>query len=873
MAVRYTSPHRSKPSTPQDGGQETFTQAVRAHGAGQVVLAMELYEKLLGMGAAQTKVLELAGIACMQLGRYPAAHKYLRQGLQKDSSNLSILNNLGVTLKHLGEYEEAASTLRMALEQGPGSPETLNNLGTVLESLDDIAGAVRAYLSALAIDQNNAAATANLRRIVGSQIAATAVLSTLEARKDSLSLGERELLCFARQAVSESQALSWEEALLLQLQDAQGKAERGNAAAAIEAYRAILEKHPEQTPAWNNLGVLLRQVKDYVPALHAFKRAIELDPAWALAWNNLGSCHLDLGDRQQARAALDQAERLAPELANVQCNLGMLYRAEQDVMQAMQRYRRALQLNDGLFEAHFNLGNLCTEFGDEEAAQQAFKRAADIAPLNAEAAYSLGVSESDPGKAKLHLGRALELRPYYPEAEVARVYNQLKACDWTDIQSRIERVNNMVMDPAVPALSPFWMLAMTDSRRVQLACARKWVSSKVMPGLSVLGIGEGPKPKASGSLPRIGFLSGDLRQHAVGELLRDVLPMMDGGQCELFAYDASPDDGSQTRRQLLAAFKTVRPIATLSVQGLASRIAADGIDVLVDLSGFTQHSRSKVLGLRPAPLQVSYLGFPGSMGWDAVDVMLADDHLVPALHEADYDERIVRLPHCYQPARRFDVDASQAPTRAQVGLPEDATVFACFGNAYKLRPEIFECWLRLLKRTPRSVLWFARFNEAAENNLRAFTRHHGVDPARLVFSPVVSLAAHSARLPLADLFLDTAPYGSGMTAAQTLHAGVPLLTIAGTSYVGRMASSVLRSKGLSALIAADLADYEGRALRLAQDPAARAHLRAQLQCDGADACERSAHDLQRTLLRLCEGARASVTAKSSILAKEEAVPT
>ncbi|MSQ58422.1 MAG: hypothetical protein EXR36_01890 [Betaproteobacteria bacterium] len=224
------------------------------------------------------------------------------------------------------------------------------------------------------------------------------------------------------------------------------------------------------------------------------------------------------------------------------------------------------------------------------------------------------------------------------------------------------------------------------------------------------------------SLVWVGFLSGDLRSHAVVELLKEVLPCIDPRRCELFAYDSSPDDGSATRRELLASFREARPVATLDMHALANTIASDDIDVLVDLSGYTQHSRSKVLALRPAPVQVSYLGFPGAMGWSAVDYLLADDYLVHALHEAGYDERIVRLPLCYQPARRFDLDTNAIPARESMGLPKEGIVFACFGNPYKLRPEMFECWLRILRQVPGSVLWFARYNDIAESALRAFTK-------------------------------------------------------------------------------------------------------------------------------------------------------
>ncbi len=792
----------------------------------------------------------------MQLGRHADAVRYFRKVRDADPTNAQLLNNLGVSLKNIDEITEAAEMLRHAIRYQPNYPEAHNNLGAALEQADDIAAAAANYLTALELNPEHPAPVNNLKRLLGEPGVAALILAKCESGCASESVAMREILAMAKMVSSRQDPVGKVESLTAVLQSADLKAGHGDTYSAIETYRAVLEQLPNNPGAWNNLGVLLRKVQDHGQAMLAFTRATQLDPQCALAWNNLGSCHLDLGDLAQAHLALERAEHIAPDLANVQCNLGMLQRASQDAAKAMERYQRALALDPRLYEAHFNLGNLRYEFGDAAGAKSAFAKAVEIAPQNPEAAYSLGVAEADPVQSLAHLNRALSLRPAYAEAEIARVYNQLRACDWTGLWRRIARISEIAVDPSMPALSPFWFLAISESRRTQLACARKWAREKVMPGLSLLA-GEFTSDRSrKTSAVRVGMLSGDLREHAVGELLKDVLPLIDARRCELFAYDASPDDDSPTRRTLLSAFKAVRPAAILSTTDLAKQIAADGIDVLVDLSGFTQHSRSKVLALRPAPVQVSYLGFPGSMGWDAVDYLVADDHLVPALHATDYDEGILRLPHCYQPARHFALGAQARPTRESQGLPAQGMVFACFGNAYKLRPEMFECWLRLLKRTPRSVLWFARFNDAAEGNLRSFARHHGVDPSRLVFAPVVSLDEHSARLGLADLFLDTAPYGSGITAAQTLYAGVPLLTVAGQTYVGRMASSLLHKLGLNQLIAGDLEDYEQRAVRLAHDSDARNRVRGLLESARTSSpvfdSARSAQDLQQMFLRLAE---------------------
>ncbi|MFN0313431.1 MAG: tetratricopeptide repeat protein [Burkholderiales bacterium] len=855
MAVRFSSFQNPPPRRATQRAEELLARAIVHHGAGQLAQALELYRQILRESPGHAKAQELAGICCMQAGSYGDAAAYLRTVLKTDPDNHTLSNNLGVCLQHLGDFAGAAEALRHSIRLQPNYPEAHNNLGSVLEVSDRISEAVSAYLKVIELAPEHRAALVNLKRLACDPRFAKEISGQLETHSVH-SIALRELLFIARAVSARQQPVATTHPLRLMLESAEDKAAHGDAAGAIEEYQHVVEQDPRNAAAWNNLGLLFRRVGDYAQALAALARATQINPDFALAWNSMGSCYLDLGDLVQARTALERAKSLAPAVAGIECNLGMLHRASQDATQAMACYERALGLDPNLYEAHLNLGNLRNEFGDEAGARAAFGRAVELAPQSADAHYNLAVAQSAPEAAMHHFNRALALKPVYPEAELARLYTQLKACDWNGLSRRIARVSEMAQDPSAPPLSPFWFLAVSDSRKAQQQCARKWAQHK-MPPIAPLVRENIPGPRVKkASVVRVGFLSGDLRQHAVGELLRDVLPLIDSRRCELFAYDTGPNDGSSTRQQLLRAFRETRLVATLSTHALANTIAADDIDLLVDLSGYTQHSRSQVLALRPAPVQVSYLGFPGTMGWSAVDYLLADDYLVPALHGADYDERIVRLPHCYQPARHFSLDGENAPAREALGLPKDGVVFACFGNAYKLRPEMFDCWLRILRQVPGSVLWFARFNDTAENALRAYTKHRGVDPARLVFSPIVSLDQHTARLPLADLFLDTAPYGSGMTAAQTLYAGVPLLTVSGRTYAGRMAASVLHALGMDSLIATDVHDYEARAVRLARDPKTLNALRQMLAVarvrSSAFDIQGSARDLENVFLRLAQ---------------------
>lgn len=877
MAVRFKAAPKPPPAAATPSGDALFAQAVTLHGLGKLDSALELYERLLVQRPADAKLCELAGIALTQSGRPRDALDLLRRAVASDPENANAIFNLSVSFKQLDEIEQAIDAARAAVRLRPAYAEAQLHLGAMLEDRGRTGEALIAYVAAATAGVTSAAdatepavasvqpasvnpaqrhAMAALRRMAAHPQWAAAVAEHLGAVASRIDPALRVVLSLARvQAAAVDAALSPRE--LLEKSDA--ARERGEHARAIQYLEIFLKREPANAAAWNNLGLAHRAAGDRPAALHAFRRATELDAGLALAWNNLGIGLMEDGDLTAAQRAFECALAADPALAQAHANLGMLFRRGHDAPSALASYQRALERDPELFEAHLNLGNLRYDFGDERGARAAYLEAAALRPEHPEALYSVGVTDPDPASAAGWFARALAARPGDAATEVAQVFAQLRACDWSDLDARLQRVEQMAQDPAAPALPPFWMLALSGSRQTQLLCARKWTRDRVLPAVPAQPPRLPTEQPQSASTVRVGLLSGDLRDHAVGQLLCDVLPRLGSRQCELWGYDVSPDDGSAARTTLRAAFHRVRDVATLGIPALGQRIQADGIDVLVDLSGYSQHSRSQVLGLRPAPVQVSYLGFPGSMGWEAVDYLIADDTLVPALHERDYDERIARLPVCYQPARHFHRSANDRPARQDAGLPEHGLVLASFGNPYKLRPEMFAVWLRVLASEPGSVLWLASFNRAMEDNLRAEARQRGIDPGRLVFAPMVSIDAHLARLPLADLCLDTAPYGSGVTATQALYAGVPLLTLSGATYVGRMAASLLHALEVPSLVAEDLADYERRALRLAGDDGLRRQLRAHLsharESGVAYDVERSARDLEHLFLRLADSRR------------------
>jgi predicted O-linked N-acetylglucosamine transferase (SPINDLY family) len=409
-------------------------------------------------------------------------------------------------------------------------------------------------------------------------------------------------------------------------------------------------------------------------------------------------------------------------------------------------------------------------------------------------------------------------------------------CEWDDFNQWPDRVRADLAHDGAALWPPFVLLSMPGiDAATQLICAQRWMG----PRLAALGAAAAAAALkaespclADAGLParplKLGYLSGDFQQHATALLMVEMLEAHSHQDIELYAYSHGHDDGLGMRARLVAAFHRFHDIRALSDADAAALIRADGIDILVDLKGYTAGSRTLLLAHRPAPVQVSYLGFPGTLGQGFVDYLISDRFVTPEAGAAGYTEALACMPHSYQPHGRVPAADGAAPDRAALGLPEQAFVFACFNQAFKFTPAVFDIWCRLLRELPGSVLWLLD-DAQAKGNLRAEALARGVDPHRLVFAADMPQAAHLARLPAIDLMLDTWPYNAHTTASDALCAGVPLVTCAGETFASRVAGGLLRAVGLGELVTTTPEAYADLALALAQDPARLSALRTRLQ--------------------------------------------
>ena len=612
--------------------------------------------------------------------------------------------------------------------------------------------------------------------------------------------------------------------------------------AATAAYAACLQIDPQHVAAHTNLGNVWRQQGNADTALAHFDQAIAMAPNYALAHYNRASLLQAHGLPEAALASYSDCVALQPDFAEAWCNSGVLLLEWHQYAPAIECLQRAIALRPAFAEALNSLGSAYLELQRWDDALGCLEAAIQAQPDLADAFINVGlVLENTRHGEAAHVAfrQALALAPHSGKALCNAYRAALGLCHWQH-RTDDERTLLQAVAEGRSDIDPFTLLAVHGAacapgmllRPAALRYAEQRYPELAQPPL----IAPGPRAAADPALPpdkadprplRIGYLSADFHDHATLHLLRGVLQHHDASGFTIYGYSYGATHDAVTD-QAAAACAVFRDLRSVSVADAARQIAADGVDILVDLKGYTGHSRLGITALRPAPVIVNWLGYPGTLGHPRLaDYVIGDPVVTPPAHAAHYSETLALMPHCYQPNDR-QRRVGPRPTRASQGLPDDGLVFCCFNQSYKWDADTFTMACDLLAAVPGSVLWMLQPPQGAAPALRARMAARGVDPTRLVFAAWAPPAEHLARLACADLALDTFPYTSHTTASDALWAGVPLVTRQGESFVSRVAASLLTTLGLPQLIANDLPDALERALQLARNPSALATVRQQL---------------------------------------------
>jgi predicted O-linked N-acetylglucosamine transferase (SPINDLY family) len=702
---------------------------------------------------------EAVRIAFTAVGRseWREAERICRAVLNVNRDSLNALYLLGFVAIQMGKMKEAVDVLSRAVVLAPKNADINNNLGLALAGVHRIEEALAYYDKAIAIKPD--------------------FLDAFNNRGNAL----QDLQRF-------EEALSNYDSALAIRDDAQLYYNKGNAlssmkrpAEAATNYERALAIAPDQPAIHINLGNALRSLGRNKEAISCYERALSLDPDSTDALNNKGNALLDLHDAARALETYDQALAISPHFADVYANRGNALYALGLVGDALSSYDHALALkkDPGTF---VNRGNLLRDC----------KRLPE---------------------ALLSYDNALALDPHRDFLPGIRLHTKMSICDWSGFEGDASNLVAQVLRGQKASL-PFSLLSITDSMEAQRQAAATWIAWSQRPDSLQQAMLRPPRHNRI----KIGYFSADFHDHATSRLMVQLFELHDRKRFEVIGFSFGPATTDAMRTRVIAAFDELIDVRQMSDDDVIAIARAREIDIAIDLKGFTQGNRLGIFAGRAAPIQVNYLGYPGTMAAKFIDYLLADRILIPEAARSAYSEKIAYLPNSYQINDRRRQISDRKFTRDEAGLPERGFVYCCFNSNYKITPDVFSAWMRILESVPHSVLWLLRNAAGVENNLKREAHRRGIDPDRLIFASPAPPGDHLARHHLANLFLDTLPCNAHTTASDALWTGLPLLTCVGASFASRVAASLLNAVDLDELVVSNMDDYVARAIALGSNP-------------------------------------------------------
>jgi len=707
-------------------------------------------------------------LAAHQVGQLRNAQISYRAVLKKVPKHPVALHFLGISKIQDGQTDKGIDLVREALSVKPDYVEAHYNLARALQTIGRLDEAAIHYNKVLAVSPNNADAQNNFGAIL------------LEQKR-------------------------FDEAIKH-----------------FEKSLAINRTNPQ---SHSNIGIALSELRRYDLAITRFEQSLAIDPNNAEVVCNLANA-LEKSNRfKKALAIYDRATLRWPTNADLSCGRGNVLARMGRLHDALTTFDKALALKPDLAEAWLGRGNILSGINLNEALA-AYGEALKIKPHLAEAWQGRGLVYEGLARyddAVAAYDRAMACRPDIKYTQGQRLFAKMRNWDWSGLQSETSHLLSEAK-AGNPVARPFILLNLPSTAADQQTYAQQYVSEVHPESERPLWQGE----RYSHDRIRIAYLSADFREHAVSQLIAGVLDHHDRARFETSAISFGVDDGSAMRSRLAEAVDHFIDVRTKSDWEIARLIRDMEIDIAVDLMGFTTGARFNVFGMRPAPVQVNYLGYPGTLGARYIDYIIADKLVIPSDQRQFYTEKVAYLPHSYQANDVARPIPRTIPSRQALGLPESGFLFCNFNNSYKITPDLFDIWMRLLRQLDGSVLWLLEGSSSSLENLRREAQQRGIAPGRLIFAPRTGLEGHLARQCVADLFLDTLPYNGHTTASEALWVGLPILTCLGSTFAGRVAASLLTAVGLPEQIVYSLRDYEDRALAIAQDPTLLASIKSRL---------------------------------------------
>ncbi|KQJ99507.1 probable UDP-N-acetylglucosamine--peptide N-acetylglucosaminyltransferase SEC [Brachypodium distachyon] len=787
--------------------------------------------------------------AWKEKGDVDLAIRYYLTAIQLRSNFCDAWSNLASAYTRKGRLNDAAQCCRQALAINPRLVDAHSNLGNLMKSQGFIQEAYSCYIEALHIDPRFAIAWSNLAGLfMEAGDLDKALLYYKEAIKLKPSFADAHLNqgnVYKAMGKPQDAIMSYQRALQARPDYAMAYGnlatiyyEQGQLDMAVRCYNQAIVCDPQFIEAYNNMGNALKDSGRVEEAINCYRSCLALQANHPQALTNLGNIYMEWNLVTTAASFYKAAISVTSGLSSPLNNLALIYKQQGNYADAITCYTEVLRIDPTAADALVNRGNTFKEIGRVNEAIQDYVQAATIRPTMAEAHANLASAYKDSGHVETAIvsyKQALHLRPDFPEAICNLLHTLQCVCDWENRDAMFRNVEDIIRRQikmsVLPSVQPFHAIAYPIDPMLALDISRKYAAHCSLIA-SRLGLPPFVHPppvpvKAEGKYCRlrVGYVSSDFGNHPLSHLMGSVFGMHNRDNIEVFCYALSQNDGTEWRQRIQSEVEHFLDVSAMTSDMIARIINQDKIQILINLNGYTKGARNEIFALQPAPIQVSYMGFPGTTGASYIDYLVTDEFVSPSCYAHIYSEKLVHLPHCYfvndyKQKNRDCLNPVLPHKRSDYGLPEDKFIFACFNQLYKMDPEIFDRWCNILKRVPNSALWILRFPAAGETRVRAHAAARGVRSDQIIFTDVAMKTEHIRRSALADLFLDTPLCNAHTTGTDILWAGLPMITLPLEKMATRVAGSLCLATGLGEeMIVSSMQEYEDRAVALAQNPA------------------------------------------------------
>ncbi len=701
-------------------------------------------------------------------GQLQKAEEIYKKILHINPNHPDSLHLLGVLAYQVGKIDIAVTLISKAIQNNPDNPSFYNNFGNVLKEQGKFNEAVSCYQKALKLKPDYAEACNNMG-------------NTFK--------------------------------------------EQGELNEAVSCYQKAVKLKPDYAEAYNNMGNVFKDQNKLTDAVLCYEKALEFKPNLPEAHNNMGNAFKDQHKLDDAILCYQKALELRPNFNEAYNNMGTALQDQGKSTEATSCYKKALEIKPDYVSAYYNLGHVFQGQGEFDEAISCYRKALELRPDYAEAYNNMGAmfqEQSELNEAISCYQKAVELKPDYAEAYNNLFHQFQQACAWQKTKGLADKLDGFTakaLDSGTKTgETPFVnLMKYTDPAR-NFTVAKSWSCDIERTVSNLKNYFPHDVRKSSKTKITIGYLSNDFRNHPMAHLMLGLFGLHNRNEFSIFCYSYGEDDASTYRAQIRRDCDRFVDIHNLNDTAAAKCIYEDQVDILVDLKGYTRGNRIGIYALRPAPVQVRYLGLAGTTGADFFDYIITDRIVTPEEHARYYSENFAYMPHSYQVNDHTQEISNKDWKKADFGLPEGSFVFCSFNQSYKIEPVMFNSWMKIIQQIPESVLWLQGTNETAKKNLRLEAEVRGMKSDRLIFAEKLSKSEHLARLRLADVALDTRIVSGAATTSDALWVGLPVITLQGSNFASRMSSSILTAIGLSELVVHSIEEYESLAIDLAHNP-------------------------------------------------------